>query len=135
MMQAALLLLASVATASAADLSGVWTGVFPTRLGERDIAFKLTQSGNSITGKMYGDYGSTPIMDGKAAGNLITFVLVVSEQSGNQINDTRIRYTGRLENGVLELIQDREGATIAGNGGSVFIRNNVKTVMRLKRLM
>ena len=118
-----------------ADLTGVWTGLAPSRLGDQDIAFNLTQTGNTITGKMYGDYGSTPIIDGKVAGNLVTFVLIVSEQNGNQINDTRIRFTGRLENGTLELVRDREKATIAGNDGGAFIRNNLKTTMRLKRLM
>ena len=135
MIRSALLAFCVALPSLCADLTGIWTGLVPTRLGDQDIAFHLTQKGNVITGKMYGDYGSTPIIDGKIAGKLVTFVLVVSEQSGNQINDTRIRFTGRLENGTLELVRDRESATIAGNSGGAFIRNNVKTPIKLKRLI
>ena len=62
------------------------------------------------------------------------FVVAVQEQSGNQINDTRLRFAGTLKDGVLELARDRESSTIAGNSGGVFQRSSAKQILKLKRL-
>ena len=123
-------------TAWGADFSGIWTGQIPGRNGVmQDIAFKLTQTGKSVTGKLYGDYQSTPISEAVVYGDLITFVVIAQEQAGNQINDTRLRFSGRMENGELELTRDRESSTNAGNAGAAQIRFNNKQTFRLKRLL
>ncbi len=131
---AQLLLLASPMIA--ADLTGIWVGQIPTRNGEmQDIAFQLRQNGTKIEGKLYGDYQSSPIVQGTIAGSLVTFVVSGSEQAGNQINETRTRFTGKFENGQLELLREREASHNAGNSGAVEQRRNTpRQSFTLKRL-
>jgi len=118
----------------AADVSGIWTGQVTTRGGTQDVTLKLEQQGTKLTGKLYDDRGSSPISEGKAVGDVVIFVVAVQEQSGNQINDTRLRYTGTLRGGTLELARDRESSTIAGNSGGVFQKSSAKQMIKLKRL-
>ena len=62
----------------AADFNGIWVGQIPTgREGAlQDVAFKMTQNRNTLTGKLYGDYQSSPISEARVSGDLITFVVV-----------------------------------------------------------
>ncbi len=122
---------------AAADFNGIWVGQIPTgRDGAlQDVAFKMTQNGNALTGKLYGDYQSSPITEARVSGDLITFVVVATaQQNGNEINTTRLRFTGSLKGGALELTRDRDGATTAGNGGTFVTKTNDKQTFRLKRL-
>lgn len=119
----------------ATDFSGIWLGQIPGRNGEpQDIAFKFTQSGEKLQGKLYGDYQSTPITEGKVAGDEISFVVIAPEQAGNQINQARLRFSGSIKDGEIELTRQRESATNAGNGGVVQFKGNAKQTFRLKRL-
>jgi hypothetical protein len=128
-----ILLIAALPILSA-DLNGIWLGKIPLKNGDsQDIAFKFTQSGSVLGGKMYGDYQSTPF-SGTVSGDLVTFIVNVQEQAGNQINDTRLRFTGGMKDGELELVRERESSTNAGNGGLVQLKNNPKQIFRLKRL-
>lgn len=121
---------------SAADFTGVWVGQVPTRNGEvQDVAFQFIQHGNTLTGKLYGDYASNPIVSGKVAGDLISFVVVTEEQAGNQINESRIRFAGSLKDGELELFRERETSTNAGNGGGVQTRGGSTQILKVKRLV
>lgn len=122
----------------AADLSGIWVGQIPPgRPGAdpQDIAFKFVQNGASLSGKLYGDYKSTPMVEGKVTGDSLTFVVIAEEQAGNQINDTRLKFTGAIKDGEIELTRERESSTNAGNGGVVQFRGNTKQTIRLKRLI
>lgn len=122
---------------AAADLSGIWVGRVPARNGEfTDIAFQFTQTGTKLSGKLYGDYKSSPIVEGLVAGELVTFVVLASEQAGNQINDSKLRFTGRLEGGEVELTRERESVTNAGNKGGAQTRTGLgqTQTFRLKRL-
>jgi hypothetical protein len=131
------------ATLSGADLSGIWVGQIPGRNGDMlDIAFKFKQDGANLAGKVYGDYGSSPIVKGSVDGDQILFVVLSPEQNGNQINSTRLRFTGHVITGQtsgaeIELTRERESATNAGNGGAVEARKGgLKSQMfRLKRLL
>ncbi len=126
----------AVLTMSAADLTGIWTGQIPGRRGDLlDIAFQLKHTGNQLTGKLYGDYQSTPISEGIVAGDLVTFVVVGAEQAGNQINRSRLRFTGRFVDGELELTRDRESSADAFNGANVQSRPAPKPSFRLKRML
>ena len=119
-----------------ADVAGIWVGQIPGRNGEpQDVAFKFTQSGTTLGGKLYGDYQSTPITEGKISGDEIAFVVIAPEQAGNQINETRLRFTGSIKDSEMELTRERERSTNAGNGGGVQFRGNVKQTFRLKRLL
>ena len=118
-----------------ADFAGIWVGQIPGRNGEmQDVAFKFTQTGTTLGGKLYGDYQSTPISEGKISGDRVSFVVIAPEQSGNQLNKTRLLFSGSLQGNEMELTRERESATNAGNGGNVQFKNNSKQVFRLKRL-
>ena len=99
-----------VATAAfGADLTGIWVGEIGSGRPDRDpspMAFQFAQKGAVLGGKLYGDFQSTPISSGIVAGELVTFVVVLAEQAGNEINDTKIRFTGRLISGELELTRE-----------------------------
>ncbi|MBL8176444.1 MAG: hypothetical protein JNK48_17345 [Bryobacterales bacterium] len=131
-----LLALATFAAAlSAADLSGIWVGQYPGRNNEPiDIAFQFQHKGDALSGKLYGDFKSMRIVEGKIAGDQVQFVVIAEEQAGNQINETRLRFTGTLKDGEIELTRERESSRNAGNGGEVQSRNNTKLTFRLKRL-
>lgn len=121
--------------AAAADLSGIWMGQMEVRNGQKiDIAFHLKQEGTRLRGKLYGDYESSPIVHGIVTGNLVTFVVETQEQAGNQINQSRIRFTGNLDGDELELIRERESSHNAGNKGGAASRES-KQRFRAKRLL
>jgi hypothetical protein len=133
-MRALLLLFAS--TLAAADFSGTWIGQVPARGGEFiDIAFQIVQTGDGLSGKLYGDYKSSPIVEGKAAGDGLWFVVNAQEQAGNQINQARLRFEGTLRGGEIEMTRQRESATNAGNSGVTQSRGNSKVTFKLKRLL
>src|SRR5262245_10897140 len=91
-----------------ADLTGIWVGRIPGRNGDLlDIAFKFTQSGTTLGGKLYGDYQSAPISEGQISGDQIRFIVIAPEQAGNQINETRLRFTGTVKDGEIELTRER----------------------------
>jgi hypothetical protein len=134
-MKVAIFSLVWVGALCAGVVSGFWMGQIPGRNGEpQEIAFKFTQSGTKLQGKLYGDYQSTPITEGKVAGDEISFIVIAPEQAGNQINQTKLRFSGSLKDGEIELTREREGATNAGNGGVVQFKGNAKQTFRLKRL-
>ena len=119
------------------DLTGIWVGQIPARNGETvDIAFQFTQAGTKLSGKLYGDYKSSPIVEGIVAGELVTFVVLAEEQAGNQINDSRLRFTGSLKSGEVELTRDRESSLNAGNKGTSQTRagRGQSQTFKLKRL-
>ena len=137
-MKYAALLMLSAYSLLAENLTGIWVGQTPGRNGgdPQDIAFKLTQEGTKIGGKLYGDYKSNAISEGMISGNSVMFVIVTQEQAGNQINDTRVRYSGRLVDGQLELTRERERSTNAGNGGVQTQKNAAQRLtFTLKRLL
>jgi hypothetical protein len=108
------------------------------RDGEQDIAFQFTQNGTALGGKLYGDYGSSPIVEGKISGDQITFLVVTREQAGNEVNESRVRFSGCLNGAEMELTRERESSTGAASGASVEIRNRPDRppqTVRLKRLL
>ena len=110
--------------AISADLNGIWVGQVPARNNDKlDIAFQLKQAGAVLTGKLYGDYRSTQIVEGRIDGDTVTFVVLAEEQAGNQINDSRLKFTGALKDGKIELTRRRESSTNAGNAGAAPSRN------------
>ena len=134
-MRILLALAALAASLPAADLSGIWVGQYPGRNNEPiDIAFQFQHKGEVLSGKLYGDFKSMRIVEGKVTGDEVNFVVLAEEQAGNQINETRMRFTGTFKDGELELTRERETSRNAGNGGAVQSRNNTKQTFRLKRL-
>src|SRR6185436_6333163 len=123
-----------------ADLNGIWVGYTTSRNGERvDVSMKLTvDASGKIGGKLYGDYKSNPVVEGSVTGEDVTFVVLASEQQGNQINDSRLRFTGKfLNENEIEVTRERESTSNAGNKGdsTTNTKPQPKTVIKFKRLV
>jgi hypothetical protein len=125
----------SVLSLHAADISGIWFGSVTggRRNQVQDFAFQFIQKGTTLTGKLYVDYGSTPILKGTIDGDKIAFQVVAREQAGNEINQAVLRFTGTLKDGEIEITREREEIRAAGNSGAAFARPGTQT-FRLKRL-
>lgn len=132
-MRTLLALLAFAVVATAADLSGTWTGVLPQgRNGDLvDITFKITQTGDTIGGKMYRDSASAPIVDGKVTGEQIVFTVVLEEQIGNLFVLTKHVFTGTIKGADIEVSRERVLDPKIGNAER---RSNQKATFLLKRL-
>jgi hypothetical protein len=119
----------------AADVSGIWLGSMTggRRNQIQDFAFQFIQKGTTLTGKLYLDYGSTPILKGTIEGDQISFQVVAREQAGNEINQAVFRFTGTLKDGEIEITREREEIRAAGNSGAAFAKPGTQT-FRLKRL-
>jgi hypothetical protein len=122
-----------VLTASAADLSGIWTGVIPARNGDlNDVTFKFAQTGDQLAGKMYRDSASAPIVEGKITGDQVVFTVVLEEQLGNLFVLTRHVFTGKMKEGEIEVSRERVLDPKIGNAER---RGNQKQTFTLKRLL
>lgn len=119
------------------DLTGIWIGSYPGRNNDPiDIAFQFKQNGDTLIGKLYGDYESTQFTEGKVSGDELTFFVIAKEQSGNEIIQTRTKFTGKLVDGALELTRERESARNASNSSAAPpLKSNTPVKMRLKRLL
>ena len=121
---------------NAADFSGFWMG--STTAGRRgqiqDFAFQFVQNGAMLSGKVYLEYGSTPILKGTVEGDTISFQILAREQEGNQINESVLKFTGVLKDGELEITREREELRNAGNSGASFSRA-AKLTFNLKRVL
>ena len=125
----------SIVSLRAADISGIWLGSVNggRRNQVQDFAFQFIQKGSTLTGKLYLDYSSTPILKGTVDGDRIAFQVVAREQAGNEINQSVLRFTGTLKDGEIEITREREEIRAAGNSGAAFARPGAQT-FRLKRL-
>ena len=113
---------------SAGDLSGIWTGQLEDRNGDsQDLSFRFTQTGDALTGKMYGDNESTPIAEGKIVGNRVSFT--VTNELNGQIST--FVYTGTLNGDEIEVTRERVNLK---NGPINPNRQNQKQTIRLKRV-
>jgi hypothetical protein len=122
-----------------ADLSGIWVGQLerPNR-DPLDLSFQFTQTGSTLKGKLYGDYGSEQIVEGTVEGDKIRFVVFAQEQAGNQINEVKLTFEGEFKDGVLEMTRDRgpsRNAANAGDSGLKRTTNTPKLSFKLKRLL
>lgn len=135
-MRLAIALFACALAMPAADFSGIWLG--STTSGRRnqtqDFAFQFIQNGTTLTGKLYLDYGSTPILKGTIDGDTIAFQVIAREQDGNQINESVLKFTGTLKDGEIEITREREELRNAGNAGASFSRA-AKTTFKIKKLV
>ena len=127
-------ILACGMTVAAADVSGTWTGLIPARNNEvQDVTFRLVQSGESLTGKMYRDTTSVPITEGTISDGRIRFRVISEEQVGNLFVLIKYTFTGSVKGNDIELTREREAdpQLTTGNPNS---RVNQKPTFTLKRL-
>jgi len=98
--------------ASAADVTGHWTGEITTQRGPQPFNLTLTQSGTSLTGAITGGRaGDVAIIDGKFDGDAVTFSTSNPGRDGGPPNVQK--YTGKLSGDSIAFT--REG----GRGGPV----------------
>ena len=92
--------------ASAADLTGIWTGQIPGRNGGTDdIAFRFKLEGQTLTGKLLGDEFDLVIADGSLKGDEVRFTVTTTNYySGGK---TVFQYTGTVKGSELELVRER----------------------------
>lgn len=85
-----------VASAGAADVTGVWTGEFDTQIGVQKYTFTLKQEADKVTGKansdVAGEKREVELKEGRLDADTVTFVEVFDFQ-GNPI---RIEYKGKV---------------------------------------
>jgi hypothetical protein len=133
------LLLAVVLSAialPAVELPGFWMGSVST--GRRntviDFAFQFVQKGSELTGKLYLDYGTVPILKGVVEGDKISFEVVAREQAGNEIQEAVYKFTGVMKDGELEMTRERQELRNTVNAAAGFTRQNTPLTFKLKRL-
>jgi hypothetical protein len=82
--------------ATAADATGKWTAEFETQVGVQKYTFDLKAEGGKVTGKAsferMGEMGEAELLDGKVAGDDISFVETLDFQ-GNKVP---ITYAGKV---------------------------------------
>jgi hypothetical protein len=132
-MRTLLALIAFGVIATAADLSGTWTGILPQgRNGDLvDITFRITQTADQISGKMYRDSASAPIAQGKVTGDQVVFTVILEEQIGNLFVPTKHVFTGTIKGADIEVSRERVLDPKIGNAER---RSNQKQTFTLKRL-
>jgi hypothetical protein len=123
-----------------ADLNGMWLGYMLNRRGDKvDVSFKLTMdAAGKVSGKQYGDFRSSPVVEGLVRGNDVEFIVLATEQSGNEIHQSRLRFSGKfLNDNEIELNRERESVRAVGNSGNANTKGEPppKQVVKLKRLL
>jgi len=104
----ACVVLAAVAVAWAADISGKWTAEVPGRQGQtRTTTFNFKAEGAKLTGTVSGMQGDNPISDGKIDGNNISFTVVASFNG----NEVKLLYKGTVSGDEIKFSRTREGGT------------------------
>jgi hypothetical protein len=99
----ALLMLLTLATAFAQDVSGDWQSSFDSQIGEQKYVFKFTVKGDKLTGKAIGDIKGekreTEIKDGTVKGDAISFTEPL------KFNDMEIsiEYSGKIKGDEIKL--------------------------------
>jgi hypothetical protein len=101
-----LTLMTCVATLSAADVTGIWSGQVSGRRGEpEDVSFQFKMKGQTLTGLMFGDEVDLPIEEASITGDKISFVVVmINYYSGNK---ARVVYKGTVTGNEMELHRER----------------------------
>jgi len=98
--------------ASAADVTGKWTGQIDAGRGPQPFNLELKQAGTALTGAITGGRGGDQMIDeGKVDGDTITFSTSRPGRDGGA--PTVTKYTGKVNGASIDFT--REG----GRGGPV----------------
>jgi len=109
---AAVLIVAGLVCAYAADITGKWNAEFDSQVGPQKYVFDFKVEGTTLTGKAISNIGgmeaTTDITEGKIEGNSITFV----ENLDYQGMPLRIAYKGTVSGDEIKLsrmVGEQEG--------------------------
>lgn len=110
----AVLIVAGLVCAYAADITGKWNAEFESQVGPQKYVFDFKVAGTALTGKAISNIGgteaTTEITEGKIDGNTITFV----ENLDYQGMPLRIAYKGTVSGDEIKLsrmVGEQEGET------------------------
>ena len=102
----AVLVLASISLAWAADLNGKWVAQVPGRNGQtREQTFNFKVEGGKLTGTVSGMQGDNPISDGVVKGDDISFTVMANFQG----NSVKLLYKGKVSGDEIKLTRKIEG--------------------------
>jgi hypothetical protein len=91
--------------ALAADVAGKWTAEFDTQVGPQKYTYELKVDGEKVTGKAFfermGQKGEAEILEGKLAGDVLTFVEVLDFQGSS----VRIEYKGTVKADQIDFVR------------------------------
>jgi hypothetical protein len=91
--------------ALAADVAGKWTAEFDTQVGPQKYTYELKVDGEKVTGKAFfermGQKGEAEILEGKLAGDVLTFVEVLDFQGSS----VRIEYKGTVKGDQIDFVR------------------------------
>lgn len=96
---------AAAAPLRAADITGTWTAVFDTQIGQQSYTYEFTVKDSVLTGKMKSNLGASDVVDGKVAGDKVSFVEIFKFEgmdvritySGTIVSDDEIKFTRQVE--------------------------------------
>jgi hypothetical protein len=109
----AVMVLALVASAWAADVTGKWVAQVQGRQGTVENTFNFKVDGTTLTGTMTTPQGETAISEGKASGDEISFVIVRSFGG----NEMKFLYKGKVSGDEIKFTREMQGGGMGGPGG------------------
>jgi hypothetical protein len=106
-------LLALVAAAWAADVTGKWVAQVEGRQGTVENTFDFKVDGAKLTGTMTTPQGESEISEGKVEGDEISFV-IVRNFGGNEI---KLLYKGKVSGDEITFTREFQGGMMGGPPG------------------
>ena len=111
----AIMLMALVASAFAADVTGKWVAESQGRNGPTQTTFNFKADGTALTGTVSGRGGDTEITDGKINGDDISFTVV--RKMGEM--EMKMLYKGKVAGDEIKMTMEFEGGGMGGPGGGM----------------
>ena len=103
---AAVVVLAAITTAWAANIDGKWVAQVPGQGGQtRETTFTFKAEGEKLTGSVTGRQGDVAITDGTIKGDEISF----SQTFNAQGNTIKLLYKGKISGDEIKLTRTVEG--------------------------
>jgi len=88
-----------------------------------NIEFQLIQKSGALSGKLYHDGVSSPIIKGSINNrDEVEFVIEAREQAGNQVNIVEYRFDGVVCGDAIEITRERAAARDAVSGADVPVK-------------
>ena len=109
----AVVVLALLASAWAADVAGKWVAQVPGRQGLSENTFDFKVNGTTLTGTVTTAQGETAISDGKVNGDDISFAVI--RKMGD--NEFKILWKGKVAGDEIKFTREFQGGMMGGPGG------------------